>query len=200
MLKAITRASRSVDAKVQAYNDAHPERPPISIAYYFDHLASDEDTKVVVQEEDFMEAKKELVPSVSVQELQHYDKVRRTFEGDGKKGEEQRPASASATRSAIQTRPNLSNARLPSRTKAKPAGKGKGKGKTAPVNDEDEEEDADVSRHDLEDSDDDEFVIKTDHLKANGHAGKAKAVVPTGKVGIDGFGDAAEDDESELYS
>lgn len=37
-----------------------------------------------------MEAHKELVPSVSADELRHYDRVRRQFEGAGKKDDEQK--------------------------------------------------------------------------------------------------------------
>lgn len=83
MLKAITRQARAVDEKVKAYNAARPS--PISIAYFFDHLASEEDTAVMVMEEDFIEAHRELVPSVSADELKHYERVRHTFEGAGKK-------------------------------------------------------------------------------------------------------------------
>jgi peroxin-6 len=83
MLKAITRSARAVDEKVKTYNNTHT--PSITIAYFFDHLATEEDTAVMVTEEDFMEAHKELVPSVSADELRHYDGVRRQFEGAGKK-------------------------------------------------------------------------------------------------------------------
>ena len=40
-----------------------------------------------VVEEDFISAKSELVPSVSMDELQHYERVRATFEGAAKKVE-----------------------------------------------------------------------------------------------------------------
>jgi len=86
MLKAITRAATAVDAKVAAHNARLPpksQHQPISIAHFFDHYATDEDTDVVVTEEDFAQARRELVPSVSVEELGHYERVRRTFEGQG---------------------------------------------------------------------------------------------------------------------
>ncbi|KAF2636342.1 peroxin 6 [Massarina eburnea CBS 473.64] len=82
MLKAITRQARAVDEKVKAYNAAHS--PQITIAYFFDHMATEEDTAVMVTEQDFIDAHRELVPSVSADELQHYDTVRKTFEGTGK--------------------------------------------------------------------------------------------------------------------
>jgi peroxin-6 len=83
MLKAVTRQARAVDKKVQEYNATHT--PTISIAYFFDHLATEEDTAVMVTEQDFIEAHKELVPSVSADELRHYQRVRSQFEGAGKK-------------------------------------------------------------------------------------------------------------------
>jgi peroxin-6 len=88
MLKAITRSARMVDEKVKAYNTAHSSN--ITIAYFFDHIATEEDTAVMVTEEDFMEAHKELVPSVTADELRHYNRVRMQFEGAGKKEERQK--------------------------------------------------------------------------------------------------------------
>lgn len=85
MLKAITRQAGAVDEKVKAYNTTHS--PPITIAYFFDHLATEEDTAVMVTEQDFIDAHRELVPSVSADELRHYERVRKTFEGAAKKEE-----------------------------------------------------------------------------------------------------------------
>ncbi len=86
MLKAITRQARNVDEKVKTYNTTHT--PQISIAYFFDHLATEEDTAVMVTEPDFVDAHNELVPSVSADELRHYERVRKAFEGAGKKDDE----------------------------------------------------------------------------------------------------------------
>jgi peroxin-6 len=88
MLKAVTRQASLVDAKIAAINNTSSTK--ISTAYFFDHYATKEDTDVVVTEEDFVLAEKELVPSVSVGELQHYKWVRGMFEkaDEGKKGEE----------------------------------------------------------------------------------------------------------------
>lgn len=86
MLKAITRQARLVDAKVAKLNQSLPAgKNPLTVAGFFDHHASDEDTQVVVGEGDFEAARRELVPSVSFEELQHYERVRMTFEGAGKK-------------------------------------------------------------------------------------------------------------------
>src|SRR5947207_7879184 len=70
MLKAITRQASRVDEKIQKLEN------PVSTAYFFDHLATSEDVSVVVTEEDFLDANKELVGSVSQKELEHYDRVR----------------------------------------------------------------------------------------------------------------------------
>ena len=59
MLKAITRQASAVDAKIKALPD-----PPVSTAYFFDHLATNEDIAVMVTEEDFFAANRELVGSV----------------------------------------------------------------------------------------------------------------------------------------
>ncbi|KAL1864947.1 hypothetical protein VTK73DRAFT_5593 [Phialemonium thermophilum] len=82
MLKAVTRQALQVDAKVRAIN-ARPERAhhPISTAYFFDHYATPEDLAVVVTEQDFLDAHRELIPSVSAGELAHYERVRAAFEG-----------------------------------------------------------------------------------------------------------------------
>ena len=59
MLKAITRQASAVDAKIKAMPNG-----PVTTAYFFDHLATDEDLAVMVQEKDFFAAQKELVGSV----------------------------------------------------------------------------------------------------------------------------------------
>jgi peroxin-6 len=58
-----------------------PRRPDkITPAYFFDHYATKEDVAVMVTEEDFMNAHRELIPSVSAKELEHYQRVRAQFE------------------------------------------------------------------------------------------------------------------------
>jgi peroxin-6 len=59
MLKAITRQANAVDRKIKALPSG-----PVTTAYFFDHLATSEDTAVMVTEADFFEAKRELVGSV----------------------------------------------------------------------------------------------------------------------------------------
>jgi peroxin-6 len=202
MLKAITRSAKIVDEKVAAYNQTHT--PQISIAYFFDHLATEEDTAVMVTEEDFMEAHKELVPSVSADELRHYDRVRKQFEGAGKK---EGPADDGKKKEV-----NGDEMTLVQQAGSSAKAKGKGKAR-API---DEVED---------------MVVRTENIGANGHGhqldgggvditgggssasgtgsgsgkGKGKAVPnhhAAGKSSVDiaegGFGDATQDDD--LYS
>lgn len=81
MLKAVTRQASAVDAKIRAINDNSSNAPPISTANFFDHHATAEDVAVMVTEQDFLDAHRELVPSVSAGELAHYESVRAAFEG-----------------------------------------------------------------------------------------------------------------------
>jgi peroxin-6 len=172
MLKAITRQARAVDKKVKEYNDSHDQK--ITIAYFFDHLATEEDTAVMVTEQDYIDAHKELVPSVSADELRHYDRVRRTFEGAGKQ-EEKKQIEAPPTTNGTGS-----------------SGKGKGKA-VAPV---DEAEQMVIQMENTE--------LNGDAKSgADGStSGKGKGKAPAGhasKSSVDiaegGFGDAGDDDE-----
>ncbi|CCE26551.1 probable peroxin-6 [Claviceps purpurea 20.1] len=133
MLKAVTRQSSAVDAKVRAINAQRTDKSPISTAYFFDHFATEQDTHVVVTEDDFMAAHEELIPSVSAGELAHYEKVRATFEGTRDKG----PSSTvgggggGGAAAALQGGPSSSSASSsrPRITTAGSRSKGKGKGK-----------------------------------------------------------------------
>ncbi|KAL9051391.1 MAG: hypothetical protein Q9162_006045 [Coniocarpon cinnabarinum] len=71
--------TESPDLQTQSV-DRVRRKGEISVAYFFDHLATAEDTEVVVEEEDFVSAQAELVPSVTAKELEHYERVRRAFE------------------------------------------------------------------------------------------------------------------------
>ncbi|KAF3390259.1 Peroxisomal biogenesis factor 6 [Penicillium rolfsii] len=82
MLKAITRKSTAVDEKIKQLPGG-----PVTTAYFFDHLATPEDVSVTVTEEDFLSAQGELVPSVSAKELEHFERIRQTFESVDKKQE-----------------------------------------------------------------------------------------------------------------
>lgn len=138
MLKAVTRQAAQVDAKIQKLNAAPDLKHPISTSYFFDHYATPEDVAVMVTERDFMDAHRELIPSVSAGELAHYERVRATFEG----GRENQPAGTSGV--AEGKRPMSASSRLSPKGKGKAVFTGKGKGKAPmPVNgaDEDDEDD-----------------------------------------------------------
>lgn len=62
MLKAITKKTKQVDVKVQEASKARGEE--VSTAYYFDHLATPDDIAVIVGDDDFGAAQRELVASV----------------------------------------------------------------------------------------------------------------------------------------
>ncbi|KAI4717401.1 AAA-domain-containing protein [Aureobasidium sp. EXF-10727] len=191
MLKAITRSARIVDARVASINSQRaatsPPQPPISVAYFFDHYATEADTSVIVAEEDFMAAERELVPSVSADELGHYERVRREFEG-GKDKEESSSQQTNGTdantvaRSQIAQMLRMQMQRANSESGGGGGIKGKGKGVDQQVSDVVDED----------------FVIRTDHLSMNGSGkgkGKARAESPSSAQ----FGDAAGDDE-DMYA
>ena len=79
ILNAMTRIAGIVDEKVKEYNE--DGNTTFSIKYWFDHVATEQDTKVVVETTDFLKALAELIPSVSNQELEHYLKIKANFEG-----------------------------------------------------------------------------------------------------------------------
>lgn len=213
-----------MDRKVSAHNAKHSDSP-ITVAYFFDHFASAEDTAVVVTEDDFIAAKQELVPSVSFDELGHYERVRKTFEGDAKKSpkedQDNEPRAASYNSAALTTRPSqpFSDIRKASggSISSKGRAKGKGKGNISLNNYPDSTSDSDVTAFrdmDRDNDDDEEYVIRTDHLKSNGATkspelriggntgsgkGKGKGAAPA-KLTLDGFGDPAAEDEENLYS
>ncbi|KAF2147786.1 AAA-domain-containing protein [Myriangium duriaei CBS 260.36] len=95
MLKAVTRSARAVDDRIASINAARSTtdtpKPPITVAQFFDHHATDADLDVLVTEQDFLQANAELVPSVSAEELGHYERVRRDFEGDRTKKDQAQP-------------------------------------------------------------------------------------------------------------
>jgi peroxin-6 len=169
MLKAITRQARAVDEKVKAHNAAHA---PVTVAYFFDHQATEEDTAVMVTEEDFVEANRELIPSVSADEIKHYETVRKTFEGAGKKEDQ-------ASKAAILGVEKAQHA--PHSTK------GKGKA-TAQKVDSDEDDYVIRTEHlDLHGSG------KGKDKAAANHGSKNSVDIAEG-----GFGDAAQDED--LYT
>lgn len=92
MLKAMTRKAASVDAKIALIN-SQPRDPahvyPITPQYYLAEMSTEEDTDITVNREDFLAALKELVPSVSQTEMEHYRKVQEKFADNSKRSEDQ---------------------------------------------------------------------------------------------------------------
>lgn len=166
MLKAITRQARLVDAKVAAHNKALPSHATqMTIAHFFDHLATDEDTNVMVVEEDFELARRELVPSVSAEELGHYERVRKTFEGEDKKKIEEAKKSKALTAAAGNGKGDVGppSSMTGRRTSSSKTVVGKKMLKFA--NETTEGENGDVEEGD---EDDDPYTIRTGHLATNG--------------------------------
>ena len=207
MLKAITRQSSAVDAKIRALPGGL-----MSTAYFFDHIATGEDVAVMVTEGDFYAAQRELVGSVryvnaslpmscvrfrkliyhssySAKELDHYHRVRQQFEGPAKPQTipsrvphvSRIPGPTTTPDGHLEppklaTRPKIKDRSSTIKPKAKQEPKGKGKGKaTQWDSDEDDDDDAYVTSNDFADT------PERRHSSANG------------------FGDAAGDDEKDLY-
>jgi len=84
-LKAMTRAAEKVNEKIARY----PKK--VSTQWWFDHVATAEDLEWQVEMQDFMAARKELVPSVSAQEQETYRRLQAQFsnvESNGTNGKQ----------------------------------------------------------------------------------------------------------------
>jgi len=142
MLKAVTRQAGLVDAKIKALNAARETRQLVSTAYFFDHHATPEDVAVMVMEHDFMEAHRELIPSVSAGELAHYERVRATFEGGRDKQQQQQQQQDNGLLPRVPVRSVSSSSSVKGKGKALMAapvlGKGKGKAVAPSSSDDDE--------------------------------------------------------------
>lgn len=77
--------AKGMDAKDGAGRKKKKNRE-MTTAQYFDHHATPDDLRILVDESDFLEAHRALVPSVSAVELAHYERVRRSFEGQRNEG------------------------------------------------------------------------------------------------------------------
>ncbi|AEO53414.1 hypothetical protein MYCTH_2294706 [Thermothelomyces thermophilus ATCC 42464] len=199
MLKAVTRQASLVDAKVRAINadpPAHGLRAPISTAYFFDHFAKPEDLAVMVTEQDFLDAHRELVPSVSAGELAHYERVRATFEGANKdKEKEKEKGKEKGNGKEVGGAPNgagvpaaarlglglgLAGRRTASGASARSAGGkgkgragagGKGKGKAVALGSEDEFDDDDEERGEIEEDGEEEEEEEGEESSQGGSGG-----------------------------
>ncbi|ODV79767.1 AAA-domain-containing protein [Suhomyces tanzawaensis NRRL Y-17324] len=90
MLNAMTRVANEVDAKIKKFNAdlVNQGKATVSTRWWFDNAATEEDINVLVKMEDFLKAQRELSPSVSAEELQHYLRVRENFEGGKEKAKQ----------------------------------------------------------------------------------------------------------------
>ena len=85
-LKAIERVISRIDLEVVEWNKSgpHPGYPdPTTTAYYVENLCKAGDVEVRVREEDFKKAVEELTPSLSLDEIVKYEKLRERFSPDG---------------------------------------------------------------------------------------------------------------------
>lgn len=84
ILNAMTRTAGEVDEKYNRYNLEERQAKDlkeISIRSWFENVATDKDIDVLVTESDFDKSLRELIPSVSADELKHYMRVRDNFQG-----------------------------------------------------------------------------------------------------------------------
>ncbi|OAA61054.1 ATPase, AAA-type, core [Niveomyces insectorum RCEF 264] len=197
MLKAVTRQASLVDAKIAAMSAASGAKP-MTTAHYFDHYATPEDVAVMVTEQDFLDAHRELVPSISSGELAHYERVRATFEGSRQKQTQQQqqqqqqvtdgatvsvaPPSSSAASSAAS-----STARPPRKAGRGAMGKGKGKASSLRF--------SDVEEEDEDDEDDEDEDVGTKGAASNGQTVKGKDKAVSASL----FEDQRASDDEDLY-
>jgi peroxin-6 len=190
MLKAVTRQASLVDAKIAQINATHRAsgKSKISTAYFFDHFATKEDVAVLVEEEDFVAAERELVPSVSAKELEHYGKVREQFEKveDKPKASEESNGKGKSVVKQLDGIPDWQQ---------RPQSNGKGKAKERLVDRKGKGKDKAVGRWDegSEGDEDAEFYDES----INGFASKRRDKGKGKEVDM-GFRDSVEDDEA-LY-
>ncbi|CAG8465584.1 12000_t:CDS:10 [Ambispora gerdemannii] len=107
MLKAMARTAEAVETKIAVLNANPPHdrkwTGPLTSQYYLDHLATPQDIYVEVTQQDFERALKELVPSVSEKELEHYRLVQKRFtQQDGKDKQNNDQENTSAPNHQIQ--------------------------------------------------------------------------------------------------
>lgn len=84
MLRAMTRKAEDVDRRIEELNatpSPHQFPHPLTPQYYLSSMATPEEIEVRVGQEDFKEALRRLVPSVSRGEMEHYERVQGEFKG-----------------------------------------------------------------------------------------------------------------------
>ncbi|KAI9819594.1 MAG: peroxisomal assembly protein [Pycnora praestabilis] len=167
MLKAITRQASAVDEKIRALPSG-----PVTTAYFFDHLATKEDLAVLVTEQDFVAAQRELVGSVSAKELEHYSHVRKSFETTGDKNAKAAEQSKTTIPQGVQATSGENSILLRPKVRSRSSTKGKGKGKGAAGGwmSSVGEDDPFTDKIPSDDDDNDHHIIRTQHLSMNGNS------------------------------
>ncbi|KAG6861902.1 hypothetical protein C0995_010608 [Termitomyces sp. Mi166 len=85
MLNAMSRKANAVDDKIAQLNIAPGLRDypiPLTPQYFLAEMVSENDINVLVSREDFDRALRDLVPSVSQSEMDHYAEIQRRFSED----------------------------------------------------------------------------------------------------------------------
>ncbi|KAI0831786.1 AAA-domain-containing protein [Trametes gibbosa] len=90
LLKAMSRKAEELEATIAVLNASPPANSPhpfpMTPQYYLGELATASETEVLVSEEDFNAALRELVPSVSQAEMDHYARIQQRFSNEPLKG------------------------------------------------------------------------------------------------------------------
>ena len=143
----------------------------------------------------------------SGKELEHYRHVRQTFEGVSNSSKSRltenatsppthSPVTATAAPPALPARPKYRS--RSSTAKPKPPVQGKGKGKALHWDGSSEDEDDENKDGDEEDDDDDEAYTTSNDFGPP-HDREVNGSYRGKRAGIDGFGDAAEGDDEDIY-
>ncbi|KAI0637344.1 AAA-domain-containing protein [Trametes polyzona] len=90
LLKAMSRKAEELEATIAELNASPPPNSPhpfpMTPQYYLGELATPAETEVLVSEEDFNAALRELVPSVSQAEMDHYARIQQQFSNESLSG------------------------------------------------------------------------------------------------------------------
>lgn len=99
MLKAMLRVAGEVDVKIEEFNRTRVAEggSEVSTRWWFDNAATKEDINVTVKQQDLIDAQRESVPSVSAEEIAHYERVRQNFEGGKEKEKQEQPLEEGVT-------------------------------------------------------------------------------------------------------
>jgi len=79
LLNAMSRTAENLDRKIDILNREECYPYTLTAQYYLAEVATKAEIEVVVTQEDFEQALKNLVPSVSETEMEHYARIRQRF-------------------------------------------------------------------------------------------------------------------------